>query len=74
MNNTVNISNINRGVCQHRATNNQPSCFVSWTHNGETVYKYFSIISFVYSLERHLKDYISKGVYDESLEKIFYGW
>lgn len=72
--NTVNISNINRGVCQHRATTNQPSCFVSWTQGNEVVYKYFSLPCFMYSLEKHLKEYISEGVYDESMEKTFYNW
>ena len=44
------IKNVNKGVCQWRATNNQPCYFVNWHENGQNNYKYFSIVSSMYQL------------------------
>ena len=49
------ITNVNKGVCQWRATNNKPCFFVNWQENGEQSYKYFSIVSSMYKFYERLK-------------------
>jgi hypothetical protein len=49
------ITNINKGICQWRATNNQPSFFVNWQVDGQQQYRFFSIVSSMYNLYNRLK-------------------
>jgi len=54
------ISNVNKGVCQHRATTNKPAFFVNWQENGENKYQFFSMVSSMYNLFNKLKQLENK--------------
>lgn len=49
------IENVNKGVCQWRATNNQPPYFVNYHENGKNQYQYFRSVSEMYNLYDKLK-------------------
>ena len=50
------VANINKGICQSRLQNNQPSFFVNWQENGEQNYKFFSSVYSMYKLFNNLRN------------------
>lgn len=49
------ITNVNKGLCHRRAQTGEASFFVNWSYNGENNYKFFYIVSSMYTLYNRLK-------------------
>jgi hypothetical protein len=52
-----NITHVDKGVCQHRATNNQPCFSVHWCDDAGNHYKFFSIVSGMYDMYERLMEW-----------------
>lgn len=50
------ITQVNKGVCQWRATNNQPPYFVNWQQDGQNKYQFFNQVAPMYALFERLKN------------------
>jgi len=49
------IKSVNHGICQRRLQEGRPAFFVNWRENGQNNYRFFEIVSFMYSLFDRLK-------------------
>ena len=49
------VTNLNKGICQSRLQNNEPSFFVNWMQDGKQQYKFFYSVHSMYKLFDKLK-------------------
>ncbi len=51
----IEITNVNKGICQSRTQQGKDSFFVNWQENGQNQYQFFNFVSSMYRLYDNLK-------------------